>query len=244
MSELRILEFLRKAAILEFCLFKYVVNGIDWDRVLGNEELLERYEVMTPQSLENLENLTPFTFCDLPDRFLSFGRPPYKVDLTLPHQLFLCLLTGEILSMGECRPEPYEKLNVWLEKVMLNTFSPLLVLRGDNSSRAIYKVFGRESNALGRESNPFGREGNPFGREGNLWLGREGNPFGREGNLWFGRDPRYVNMRDVNMRDVYVDDFGESDWGMNSGRMLELSRDVLDAEVDRLLSHRWTDQCY
>jgi hypothetical protein len=202
-SDLDVLEFLRKAAIFEFCLFNSTLNGVDWDAVLSPPELFKRYAIEAPKSLGDLESLTPFTFCDLPEKYLSFARPPYNVDLTVPYQLFLSLLTGEILSVSDYKVETYEKFDVWLERVMMRTFCPLLVLRGESACRPVYRVFGRDSNP------------------------------------WIGRDPRYVNIRDF-----YVDDFGEADWGMHSGRMLSLSRDVLDAEIDRLLSHRWTDQCY
>jgi hypothetical protein len=47
--------------------------------------------------------------------------------------------------------------------------------------------------------------------------------------------------RCVNMRAIYVDEFGDWDYGFEKGLILHLSHDVVDAEIDRLLSHRWMD---
>jgi hypothetical protein len=44
------------------------------------------------------------------------------------------------------------------------------------------------------------------------------------------------------MAPLYVDRFGDPDVGFQRGDLLALSQDAVDREIDRLLSHRWTDE--
>jgi hypothetical protein len=94
---LRRFVFLRRSLILEFCLTGEPQNSRDWDISLSWEALVEHFGITHGTRPGNLPK---FSFCKLPEDFLTFARPPYSVDFTKTRELCISLLTGEVIDMS------------------------------------------------------------------------------------------------------------------------------------------------
>jgi hypothetical protein len=90
-------EFLRRAAIIQhFALEMPLGNDIDWDAVLSNQALADRYRVEVVGSVV----LPKFAFFELPQNYLALAMPPYSLDiLNSESDLALCLLTGKVVTL-------------------------------------------------------------------------------------------------------------------------------------------------
>ena len=92
----RVHSFLRRATLLIHCVFHDITKSENWDDLLALRNLFAYYgiEREVPDNLE----LPVFKFCRLPKNFFDFAKEPYAVDMCHPEKLYLCLLTGVILS--------------------------------------------------------------------------------------------------------------------------------------------------
>jgi hypothetical protein len=185
----KILVFLRRACIFEFCIFSDSFDQrIDWDEKLSPTQLFLSYNL--GEITHEFPRLLPFTFVDLPEEFILFLKKP-GLDMKRRRHIFYSLLTGDVIDGG------WDELGEWGRRVMKGTFCPVLALGGPRATSSFYFVFG---------------------------------------------DDLRMKNRDVLMRVMYTDEFGATDVGLFRGLILRLCPDVVDAEIDRLLSHRWTDQ--
>jgi hypothetical protein len=181
--------FLRRCAILEYCLAGEFTGSNDWDALLRWDALCAHFGL----ELEGEPGeLPPYTFCELPDTFLGFFTPPWSLSRDLTDPVLLSLTTGDCISTTPT-PQPGEISVVDLRAKVHGTYVPVIIMGGKHANTGIYISF-------------------EWGKQ----VANASSP-------------------------IYVDRFGDPDIGFQRGTVLKLSRDAVEREVDRLLSHAWTD---
>jgi hypothetical protein len=125
--------FLRKCAILEYCLSDDGGRDHDWTVELGWGALAARYGVdgAIPSPLP------AFTFCDLPDTFIGFFTSENPVQRNRSDSLWLSLLTGDSVVSERGNDAGSLDISAFVEK-MKHSYAPMLVIRGSDANTTFY----------------------------------------------------------------------------------------------------------
>jgi hypothetical protein len=188
-TAIRQFYFLRRCAILEYCLACDFAGSHDWDALLGWEALCSHFEIHVEGAPGALR---PYTFCGLPATFLDFFKPPRSLSRNLDGQVLFSLTTGDFISTAASQQPRVIDMND-LRLKFHETYCPVILVVGNHANTALYLSF-----------------------EWNKQFANASSP-------------------------IYVDRFGDPDIGFRRGEVLKLSGDAVEREVDRLLSHAWTD---
>jgi hypothetical protein len=133
---LRRFMFLRRSLILEFCLIGEPQNSRDWDGLLSWESLVEHFGITNGTSPGPLPK---FSFCQLPEDFLRFARPPFSVDFTKSRKLCISLLTGEVVVMSrEAEAENGVVGVVRFQERFGHSYAPMLWVSGRSANSTCY----------------------------------------------------------------------------------------------------------
>ena len=148
-TELELWEFLRCAAIIQHFVLRMKLSTdklIDWDEELSFTSLIARYDIYFQSPRTDLE-LQTFKFCDLPQNFLHFIKPPYSCDMSQSGTNYgICILTGKLVNLGMRAQQvegSYPNVKAHIKTALGGGFTIVVPITGRNAG-GLEIVFGQQ----------------------------------------------------------------------------------------------------